>query len=308
VVFLAAWPATGYWGLLLTTGVAFVLFGLAAPPVDALALTGVRRSGLDFGRMRMFGSASFIVTNVAAGALLGLLAPENIYWFILAGMVAGVTASFFLPVTPPDVRALDDASRTQGDTRHWRDVLGDVPFLSVLLAAGLVHGSCGLLYAFGSIAWHALGYSSLQIGAFWAFGIGAEVLVLFIARPYLKAVRPQTLLLAGAGATALRWALFPLASEAGFLGFAVLQSLHGLTFSATYLGVQKIITRHVPDGMTASAQGIFAMLVGLILALVTWIAGPIYTTFGLDGFYLMVPVCLLAFALYLGARRITQAS
>jgi PPP family 3-phenylpropionic acid transporter len=57
------------------------------------------------------------------------------------------------------------------------------------------------------------------------------------------------LLLIGTVAAMLRWSLFPL--DLNFVGFFLVQCLHGLTFGATYLGTQHAIARIVPDEMTA---------------------------------------------------------
>ncbi|MCB1488602.1 MAG: MFS transporter, partial [Bauldia sp.] len=79
IVFLFAWTASTYWPLLLITGAAFTLWQLALPAAEALALTGVRRFGLDYGRMLLGGSISFVLANLAAGALLSLFHAESIF-------------------------------------------------------------------------------------------------------------------------------------------------------------------------------------------------------------------------------------
>jgi PPP family 3-phenylpropionic acid transporter len=300
-VYLFAWPAAGFWPLLITTGAAFTIWGLALPPAEALALTGVRRFKLDYGRMRMGGSIAFIAANLGAGALLGVFTNEAIYFFILFAMVTSVAVSFVLPVTPPDVRALDDAARP--DTRPSREVLGNVAFLTLMVAVSLVQASHTMLYAFGSIEWTRLGYTGFDIGAFWAFSLACEITLFIFAKQLLGRFSAYAFLLIGASATILRWALFPFVPPLGFVGFALLQCLHGLTFGATYLGTQQMIARLIPDRMTASAQGIFAMATGGLMAAGTSIAGPIYHAYGIDGFLFMAPVAGAGLLLLLAIRR-----
>ena len=160
-----------------------------------------------------------------------------------------------------------------------------------------------MLYSFGSIEWRSLGYSSFQIGAFWAFSLACEITLFTFARPLVARFGAHGLLLIGAGATILRWVLFPLVPPLGFFGFAFTMALHGLTFGATYLGAQQTIARMVPEKMTASAQGIFAMIGGLLMAASTSLAGPIYHGLGIHGFYLMAPVAGLGFAMLVAVRR-----
>jgi MFS transporter, PPP family, 3-phenylpropionic acid transporter len=298
-VFLLARGATGFWPILLTAGTALTLSAIAAPPALALALTGVRRLGVDFGRMRMVGTISFGVANLAAGAVLGLLHAGATFWLILTAMVLSAAASFALPVTPPAERARDDAEKP--DNRPSREVLGNRAFLALMAASGLIQASHAMLYSFGSIAWHRLGFSALQIGGLWSTALAAEVAVLLLSGRVLRHVGAQGLLILAAAAAVLRWSLFPL--EPGFLGYALLQALHGLTFGANTFGAQYLIARVVPERMTASAQGIYAMFAGILLAATTVLAGPLYAGFGIEGFLFMVPVAGAGLALSLAFRQ-----
>ena len=111
MIFLFAWPAETFLPILLIVGLSFTVWGLALPVGEALALTGMRRFGLDYGRMRVGGSVAFIVTNLGAGALLTLLHAEAIFWLVFAALAISALVAFGLPVTPPAIRALDDTVR-----------------------------------------------------------------------------------------------------------------------------------------------------------------------------------------------------
>jgi PPP family 3-phenylpropionic acid transporter len=99
----------------------------------------------------------------------------------------------------------------------------------------------------------------------------------------------------------VRWSLFPL--DPGFLGFAILQGFHGLTFGATYVGTQYVIARMVPDRHTASAQGLYVMVSGVLLSLATMAAGPLYENFGIEAFWFMIPVAVVGLAAVFTFRR-----
>ncbi len=299
LVFLFAWRATGFWPLLLITGTALTLAAIASPPAMALALTGVRRHGVDFGRMRMAGTISFGIANVGAGAVLGILHAEAAFWLILIAMALSAGAAFALPAAPPVERAHHDADVS--GQRPLRALLGDRAFLALMAASALSVASHAMLNSFGSIQWHRLGFSSFQIGGFWAIGLVAEVLVFLSSRPLLRRLGPHGLLMLGAAAGVVRWSLFPL--EPGLIGTVLLQSFHGLTFGANALGIQNLIARAIPEQMTASAQGIYAMFVGLLLAAVTALAGPLYAGFGINGFLFMVPVSGTSLAILMLFRR-----
>ena len=299
VVFMFAWPAAGFWPLLVITGAAISLSALAGPPSLALSLTGVRRFGVDFGRMRMTGTISFAVANLGAGAVLGFLNAEATFWLILFATALSAIGSFALPMTPPAERARDDAEKPDG--LPSRAVLGNRAFLALMAASGLTTASHAMLNGFGSIEWHRLGFSSFQIGGLWAIGLVAEVAVFLWSRRVLRHLGPYGLLVLGAAAGMVRWSLFPL--EPGFLGYALLQSLHGLTFGANALGTQHLIARIVPERMTASAQGIYAMFAGVLLAATTALTGPLYAGFGIDAFLFMVPVAGASLVMFLLFRQ-----
>lgn len=301
LVFALAYGADGFLPILITTGLALVLWGLALPPAEALALTGVRRYGLDYGRMRLGGSVSFIVANLGSGAILSLLHPEAIFFLMLATLVSSVAVAFILPVTPKEVRALDDATRP--DFRPSREVLGNRAFIVLMIGGALLQASHAMLYSFGSLSWQAHGYSGVQIGAFWAFGIAAEITLFATSTRLVARYGAYAFLVASGVGAMIRWLLFPFAIEAGFLAVAAIMTLHAITYGLSYLGIQHALARLVPDRMTASAQGIFAMAMGLLMAGTTSLSGPIYATWGIGGFFAMVPVAAAGLICVVAVRR-----
>ena len=172
--------------------------------------------------------------------------------------------------------------------------------MALMAASGLVVASHAMLYSFASIEWHRQGFSSIQVGGLWTVGLVAETLVFLSSAMLRRRLGTLGLLVLGAAAAGVRWSLFPL--EPGLLGYALLQCLHGLTFGANALGIQNLIAEAVPERMTASAQGIYAMLVGLLLAGATVVAGTLYAGFGSVGFLFMVPVAGVGLVLMLVFR------
>ena len=302
LIFFFAGQASGYVPILLITGAAFTAQTLAQPAAEALALTGMRRLGLDYGRLRVSGSIAFIVTNLGSGALLSLLYPGAIFWLIAGTLVISVAVAFALPVTPKAVRRADDAARP--DARPvWR-VLARPGFLALILVGALVQASHAVLYSFGSIHWRALGFDGIEVGAFWAIGIVVEVTVFSFSGVLVRRFGPLGLMAIGACAAIIRWAAA--AQDPGFLGFLALQSLHGLTFGAVYLGNQHAIARAVPEEMTASAQGIYAMITGVIMAGTTQLAGTLYQSYGAEAYLFMIALPVVALLILAGYAAIGQ--
>ncbi len=299
-IFLFAWPAEGYWPILITTGAAMVLYQVTLPVADALALTGLRQFGLDFGRMRFAGSVSFILANIGAGLLLGIIAPEAIYWMMLGSFVAIVLVGLTLPVTPRAIRALDDAGRPK-KRESLRVLFGTPVLIGVLAASALAQASHGVAYSFASLYWQERGFSGGEIGAFWAIGVICEIVLFFWSGAVIRRTGDVRLILVGALAAMLRWALFPL--DLGVGGTLAMQCLHGLSFGATYLGMQHTIARLVPEHMTASATSLYSMASGILMASITALSGLLYSSFGGLAFAMMVLPATLSAVILLAVIR-----
>lgn len=295
-IFLLAWPLRDYWPLLLITATSFTLWGLALPVGEALALTGVRRYGLDYGRMRIGGSVAYIVANLGSGALLGIFHVEALFWFLVAALGSSALVAMTLPVTPPAVRALDDATRPP--LPRARAVLGHPGFLALVIAGGLIQASHAMLYGFGSIHWRSLGFSGFDIGIFWATGVICEITLFVVSTRVVRLVGPLGLLTVGGLAAIVRWSLF--ATDPGFLGVVGLQMLHAFTFAATYLGNQHAIARVVPEEMTASAQAIYGSTGAILMAGAIAASGPLYQSFGAHAFLAMTVLPVVALAIIAG--------
>src|SRR3984893_3494884 len=70
------------------------------PLTDAYALRGVARYGLNYGPLRLWGSAAFVVGALACGLLVEVIAPRHLLWVITS--VAGWGAALSLGLQPLD--------------------------------------------------------------------------------------------------------------------------------------------------------------------------------------------------------------
>ncbi len=219
LIFPLAWMSTGFLPILLITGLSLTFYGLAQPPAEALALTGVRRFGLDYGRMRMIGSMAFIVANLSSGALISVLSGNDnaISGRSSSRSPARRRLSFALPKTPPAIRAADDAAQAT----RWSSlrVFANAGLVLLIFASALEQASQGMLNGFGSIHWKALQFSEIQIGSLWAVGIVSEVTVFLFSRIGIRRFGPYWMLGAGMVASMVRWAPFPSPTTSGNSAF-----------------------------------------------------------------------------------------
>src|SRR4051794_4759252 len=120
------------------------------PLTDAYALRGVRRYGLNYGPLRLWGSAAFVVGALACGLLVDLISAKHLIWVIAAVPVIGALVSpGFRPPEAPKAPATE-----QGDSA----LLRDAGFLAIIATSALVQASHAAYYTFASIAWQQEGF------------------------------------------------------------------------------------------------------------------------------------------------------
>ena len=81
--------AIGFWPIALLCGLFAALYNPILPVMENIALRVVRDAKLDYGRVRLWGSISFIVGTTATGAFLSGRDPDWIMW-IAAGAVGTI--------------------------------------------------------------------------------------------------------------------------------------------------------------------------------------------------------------------------
>lgn len=152
-------------------------------------------------------------------------------------------------------------------------------FLLFLISASLVQASHAVYYGFGTLHWRAIGIPAGTIGALWATGVMAEILLFAYSRAAIARIGMTGLILAGALACVFRWVWT--AQDPSLWVLFPLQTLHALSFGATHLGAIHFITAAVPERYAATAQGIYASFsMGIIMGIMTMISGPLYDALG----------------------------
>ena len=81
----------------------------------------------------------------------------------------------------------------------------------------------------------------------------------------------------GAGG-ALRWLV--MAFDPPTAALPILQLLHGLSFGATHLGALALLVKIAPEGRGATAQGYYAIGLGIVMAAMMSLSGWLYAAYG----------------------------
>jgi PPP family 3-phenylpropionic acid transporter len=169
-------------------------------------------------------------------------------------------------------------------------------------AASLIQASHAVYYGFSALDWKAAGFDGGTIGVLWSVGVVAEI-ALFAVSGRL-AVSPTALLAIGAAGGVLRWGA--MAFDLPLVLLAPLQCLHALSFGATHLGSMGLITRTVAPELGATAQGYFAVALGLVMAVTTAMSGVLYARWGGSAYAAMAVVAALGGLCALAARNYSQ--
>ena len=261
------------------------------PLTDAYALRGVARYGLNYGRLRLWGSAAFVIGALACGLLVDVIAAARLIWVIVG--VAGLGAAASLALQP-----LDQPRPGAAAARGEGALLGRGSFLAIIVAAALVQGSHAAYYAFASITWQGQGLGGLTIGGLWALGVLAEIVV-FALSPRFTIV-PAMMVVIGGLSAAARW--FITAQEPPLAVLAAVQLAHGLSFGLTQLGTMGLLVRQVPAHAMARGQGYYAACSGLIGSSASVVSGAVYAQYGQGVYYVMAAMAASGAVLMWSAR------
>lgn len=290
--YAALLPPAGFWPILWLCLGAGVAQSALMPLGDSITLAAVREDGLDYGRIRLWGSVSFIVAAIASGLILAAapgVAPGNrVLWLVLGAIALVLAACLALPA---------HMSRPTGSAR-WAALgrfAADRRFWLFVVSASALQSSHQLYYGFGTLYWRRLGFSDPVIGCLWAEGVLAEIGLFWLGGRLAARIGPLGLMSLSGIAGIVRWGLAGILP--GLPAAVALQLLHALTFGAAHLGAMMHLSRAVPPSAAASAQTLYAAVsTGLGSGLVMLGAGTLYARYSGHAYLFMAGLSALGFA------------
>jgi MFS transporter, PPP family, 3-phenylpropionic acid transporter len=262
------------------------------PLTDAYALRGVARYGLQYGPLRLWGSAAFVVGALACGLLVDVIAARYLIWVIAALAALGAAVSLGL-------KPLDKPKASPTALHGATALLREPGFVVIILASALIQGSHAAYYTFASINWQLSGLGGLTIAGLWVLGVLAEIVV--FARSPRFTLEPSALVVIGALCAVVRWLIT--AQEPPVVVLAVVQLAHGLSFGLTQVGTMGLLVRHVPIHIMARGQGYFAACAGMVAGGASILSGAVYARYGQSVYYVMAAMALSGAILMWSAQR-----
>ncbi|MEU6970466.1 MFS transporter [Kitasatospora aureofaciens] len=295
---LLAWTATALSPLYLTDPqfgsmlVVSVLVGISYPLLmplsETLATIGAANGQVDYGSVRYFGSAGFLFGLCVSGVVGRLAGSGALVGVFVVGCLLLAVADLVSPVGFPTVTTVASGGRVR--------LLRNRVYTLGLGSSVLLQGAHAAYYAFGAEYFSRLGVSSINVSLMLALAVGCELLLFKYAGPLLGGYPVPVLFAAAAAISVLRWGLLAVPMP---LAFVVLtQTLHAGTFALTHLAHARCVQSHVPEDLWPNAQALYAGLaIGLGVAAVTAVTGPLYTASPHWAFLAMAVVCLPCFLL-----------
>lgn len=255
-------------------------FGVLVPLADTAALRADRAGELHFGRTRAFGSSAFLLTTLIGGEALTRLGLDASVAIMAGAASLTLLASLILPPAAPRSPAanpFEDAGK----------LLGARTFVAALAASALIQGAHATYYSFSALRWSELGYAPRIIGALWAAGVIAEIVLLTRMKGLVRRLGPQRLMMIGAAGATVRW--LATAAEPPLAILFLVQTLHALSFAATYMGMIEFIDRAVPARLVNTAMAVNSTAgVGAMTGLATVSAGFLFQSQGASAAWLLM--------------------
>ena len=299
---LAFVPLHGFWPLL-SVSVLFGIFWTSVMPLtESIAMSEVKLAGLDYGRIRLWGSLTFIIASLVGGVLIDRWGEGVILHMMLATILITILSAYALPVGTSK-RQMEKAAPLP--PIHWRDavqLMRSKLFLLFLMTSAGIQATHAILYGFGTLHWQSLDIAAGIIGALWAIGVLAEVTLFAWSTPLLIRFGPVKLLIFAALGAIVRWVITAFDPPLYIL-FPV-QILHALSFGAAHLGAIHFIAQAVPEQYSATGQGLYAAFaMGVIMGIMTMISGSLYASLGSQAYLVMAALALVSLV---GALRLNK--
>ena len=280
--------------VLLVGLIASLFFAPVFPLIEGFSVDVSTIHGLDYGRMRLWASLSFLTGSLISGALLTWLPASDTVWLIAGAQIFTVVAAFVLPAEPYSSKSKLQTNKMELKAA-LKFLLGS-RFTVFLMAACLANSSHAMLYGFSSVHWTSLGFNTMTIGLFWAIGVMAEVALFGFSNRVVHKLGVQRLLCVGLAGGIVRWVGMGLVTSEVLTG--LLQLLHALSFACCHLALMHFIRMNVPHDLRNTAQGLYAALAGgVLLSSVTWASGPLFSAYGGHAYFAMAGICALGLAI-----------
>ena len=219
-----------------------------------------------YGRVRKWGSVGFIVAVFLIGELLDLI---SIHWLpIILLSIAFLAFIWAFTIQEPS-----NAPKAQKKLQPiWKNIRHPT-VLAFFSIEFILLFSFAPFYSFYSNYLHEQHYSTAQIGALWATGVIAEIVMFAYAqRIFLQRFSWQKLVILCLILTSIRWYIVGVGS-AYFVVQLLAQTIHAFSFGLFHLIAMKVIFQHFSAEQQGRGQALYSTMWGIGVAVGSILAG-----------------------------------
>jgi len=272
--------STAAWGgFLLTTNFAAMLviavfYGIFYSPIisfmEALTVDTLGPEKQSYGKVRAWGSGSFIIMVLTMGWVIDRFSIAVIISAILAGSFLQALFSVKLPFRQADQKTPQD---------RGLGVFLKKPVIVFLCAGFLMLVSHGGYYGFFSIHLEQAGYGSAFIGAAWALASAMEILSMVASKTIFKSFSMERVLIFTFFVAALRWMLLYFFISPGWILLS--QTLHAVTYGMFHMASILYMDSQSPNHAKTMGQSLNnAVTYGLGLMMGFFVNGYVFELLG----------------------------
>lgn len=281
--------------LVVVTVAAMSYFWSSALPIAEVTTLGHLGTHFGrYGRIRVWGSIGFIAAVGGVGAALDYI-PITTLPAIIVGLMAAML--FFLWRVPEAPVAAGPHDETPLLAR-----LRDPDVIVLFTACALMAMAHGPYYTFFSIYLVELGYSKAAVGALWALGVAAEIVIFLVMPQLTRTFALRTILLASFALAVVRFLL--IAWGAQHLALLLLaQLLHAATFGTFHASALGLVQRLIAGRQQARGQAVYSSLTfGVGGTLGALASGVLWESLGPVGTFSLAAGCAALGGLALASR------
>ena len=290
---------TAFWPMLLIT---MIYAAFHAPIISFLEaftmdILGPEKEG--YGRIRVWGSISFIMVVVVLGRVIDLFSIDLILVLIFAGSIMLGLMTFSVPRISID--------RQAGGRKHLRSFL-NLPVAVFLTCSFLMLVSHGTYYGFFSIHLENLGFSKTFIGIAWALASTAEILVMVTSKRLFARFSLEKVLIFSFAIASVRWIMLFFVTSAPLILLS--QCLHAATYGTFHMASILYIDRLSPNHLKTFGQAVNnAVQYGLGLMIGFFLNGFLYDALGSYNLFMVSSgIAALGGLLFAFSRFLTRES
>ncbi len=260
----------GWYALAAATLLLNFLLAPMIPLGDIIGTRLVKQIQINYGKVRLWGSVSFIVGSTFVGWTIGEFGHESILWLI----IIAVFFNYCLSLIKLNPQLQEQTTPKKHINNNLMSLIKQPKVIYFILVMGLIQGSHAAYYAFSALYWNSMGISEFNIALLWGISVAAEVLLMRFNDRLFGSWSVKQMCLLALVAGIIRWGVLSQTTDMTLLILA--QTFHAFTFALSHLAAMRFIAMQEEHLMVGYQTLYSSVGLGLVMALLTFISGWIY--------------------------------